>query len=223
IYSDWPLSDPSKFFTPEPLHHWHKMFWDHDARWCIKAVGPAEIDFCFSVLLSHTGFRHFSEGISKLKQVTSREHRNIQRYMVAVIADAVPKNFLIAIRALMDFRYLAQAQELSEDMCTAIDQALQEFHKHKNTIITTGARVGKKNHPINNWYIPKLKFLQSVVPSIRDNGEPIQWSADQTEHCHITVVKDPSRSSNNQQYESQICRYLDRDEKCQQFDLATTI
>ncbi|KAF9456577.1 hypothetical protein BDZ94DRAFT_1136740, partial [Collybia nuda] len=47
FWRDWPLSDPSKFFTPEPLHHWHKMFWDHDAWWCIKAVGPAEIDFRF--------------------------------------------------------------------------------------------------------------------------------------------------------------------------------
>jgi hypothetical protein len=31
------LSDPSTFFTQEPLHDWHKMFWSHDAnlKWCI--------------------------------------------------------------------------------------------------------------------------------------------------------------------------------------------
>jgi hypothetical protein len=56
FYRDWPLSDPSKFFTPEPLHHWHKMFWDHDAKWCIRMVGPAEIDFRFSILHLLTGF-----------------------------------------------------------------------------------------------------------------------------------------------------------------------
>ena len=223
FWRDWPLSDPSEFLTPEPLHHWHKMFWDHDAKWCIRAVGPAEIDFRFSILHPHTGFRHFTEGISKLKQVTGREHRDIQRYLVAVIADHVPKDFLIAIRALADFRYLSQAPEISDEVCTQIDHVLLEFHDHKNAIITSRARTGKGGRVIDNWYIPKLEFLQSVTSSISNSGASIQWSADQTERCHITEVKVPSRSTNNQGYESQICRYLDRDEKCRQFDLATAI
>jgi hypothetical protein len=223
FWRDWPLSDPSEFFTPEPLHHWHRMFWDHDAKWCIRAVGPAEIDFRFSILHPHTGFRQFPEGISKLKQVTGREHRDIQRYIVAIIADHVPKDFLIAIRALADFRYLSQAPEISEEMCTKIDHVLQEFHNHKDAIITAGARTGKGGRVIDNWYIPKLEFLQSITSSISNTGASIQWSADHTERCHITEIKVPSRSTNNQGYESQICRYLDRDEKCRQFDLATAI
>jgi hypothetical protein len=223
FWRDWPLSDPSEFFTPEPLHHWHRMFWDHDAKWCIRAVGPAEIDFRFSILHPHTGFRQFPEGISKLKQVTGREHRDIQRYIVAIIADHVPKDFLIAIRALADFRYLSQAPEISEEMCTKIDHVLQEFHNHKDAIITAGARTGKGGRVIDNWYIPKLEFLLIITSSISNTGASIQWSADHTERCHITEIKVPSRSTNNQGYESQICRYLDRDEKCRQFDLATAI
>jgi hypothetical protein len=77
--------------------------------------------------------------------------------------------------------------------------------------------------PIDNWYIPKLEFFQSVVPNIRENGVAIQWSADITEHAHITAIKDPARSGNNRGYESQICRYLDRLDKLRQFDLATSI
>jgi hypothetical protein len=223
FWRDWPLSDPSKFFMPEPLHHWHRMFWDHDARWCIKAVGHDEIDFRFSILHPHTGYRQFPEGISKLKQVTGREQRDIQRYIIAVIADTVPPNFLIAIRALADFRYLAQAPEISDTFCTKINDAIQEFHHHKDAIISIGARTGKGNRVINNWYIPKLELLQSVVSSTQDGGVPMQWSADATERCNITEIKDPSRSTNNQNYESQICRYLDRNEKCRRFDLATTI
>ena len=117
FWRDWPLAQPSLFLTPEPLHHWHKMFWDHDAKWCIRAVGRQEIDFRFSVLQPHIGLRHFKEGISALKQVTGREHRDIQRYIIGVIAGAVPKEFLVAIRALMDFRYLCQAEEIDEDGC----------------------------------------------------------------------------------------------------------
>jgi hypothetical protein len=223
FWRDWPLSDPSEFFTPEPLHHWHRMFWDHNAHWCIRVVGPAEIDFRFSILHPHTGFRQFPEGISKLKQVTGREHRDIQRYLVAIIADYVSKDFLIAIRALADFRYLSQAPEISDELCTQIEHVLLEFHDHKDTIITAGARTGKGGKVIKDWYIPKLEFLQSVTSSMSNSGASIQWSADQTERCHITEIKVPSRSTNNQGYESQICRYLDRDEKCRQFDLATAI
>ena len=222
FWRDWPLSDPSVFLTSEPLHHWHKGFWDHDAKWCILAVGNSEIDFRFAVLHPRTGFRHFKDGISSLKQVTGREHRDVQRYIVAIIIDAVPQDFLIAIRALMDFQYLAQSRVITDETCTAIDNALHEFHDHKQAIIDAGARRGKKN-VIENWYIPKLEFLQSVVPNIRENGVAIQWSADTTEHANITAIKDPARAGNNQNYEPQICRYLDRLDKLRQFDLATAI
>ena len=223
FWRNWPLSDPSNFLTPEPLHHWHKGFWDHDVRWCINIVGGPEIDFRFSILQPRTGFRHFREGISKLKQVTGREHRDIERYIIPVIIDAVPRNVLIAIRALMDFRYLAQAPEIDKAMCSKIEDALQEFHTYKASIVIAGGRLGKKRRIINNWWIPKLEFLQNVVPGIRANGAAIQWSADITEHAHIANIKDPVRASNNQEYEAQICRYLDRKEKCRRFDLATAV
>ena len=68
FWRDWPLAEP------KPLHQWHKMFWDHNVKWCIRAVGAAEINFRFSVLQPHVSFHHFTEGISSLKQVTGHEH-----------------------------------------------------------------------------------------------------------------------------------------------------
>lgn len=223
FWRNWAMGDPSNFLTPELLHHWIKCFWDHDAKWCKRALGDAEIDFRFSILHPHTGYRHFGEGYSKLKQVTGREQREIQRYMVAVIAGAVPKDFLIAIRSLMDFRYRGQAPSIDDEACEKIQGALSEFHEHKGAILDAGVRVGKGNRPINNWHIPKLEFMQSVVPNIRANGVPMQWSADLTEHAHITEIKDPASFSNNQNYESQICRFLDRRDKSRQFGLATSL
>ena len=223
FWHDWALAEPSKFLTPEPLHHWHKMFWDHDAKWCIRVVGGAEIDFRFLVLHPHTGFHHFKEGISKLKQVTGCEHRDIQHYIIPIIAGAVPKCFLIMVHALTDFHYLSQALEISDKMCIKIQDALAEFHKHKDAIISAGGRTGKKRNIINNWYILKLEFMQSVVPNLRDNGFAMQWSADPTEHAHITEIKHPSKSTNHQEYESQICHYLDHTDKCRRFDLATAV
>ncbi|KAF8880392.1 hypothetical protein BD779DRAFT_1675909 [Infundibulicybe gibba] len=223
FFRDWPMSEPSIFLTPELLHHSHKFSWDHDVTWCRNILGSAEIDFRFSVLQPHTGFRHFTEGISNLQQVTGRKHRDVERYLIPVIADGVPTRFLIALRALMDFRYLEQARVIDERACTLLQASLKEFHDNKASILAADARQGKQRRPINNWHIPKLEFFQSVVPGVRLNGPPIQWSADTTEHAHITEIKDPARASNNRQYEEQICRYLDRTEKCRQFDMATSM
>ncbi|KAF7311389.1 RPN1-RPN2-N domain-containing protein [Mycena kentingensis (nom. inval.)] len=56
FWRDWPLStDPSKFLTPEVLHHIHKAFFDHDFQWGRTILGDAEIDFRLSLL--HPAFR----------------------------------------------------------------------------------------------------------------------------------------------------------------------
>jgi hypothetical protein len=146
----------------------------------------------------------------------------MQRYMIPVIA-GVPKRFLIALRALADFRYLAQAPEITEEICERIETALVDFHEHKDAVISVGGQTGKGNRVIDNWYIPKLEFLQSVVLNICNNGVAMQWSADATEHAHITKIKGPATSGNNQDYESQICQYLDHADKCRRFDLATAV
>ncbi|KAJ6571013.1 hypothetical protein DFH09DRAFT_1246876 [Mycena vulgaris] len=223
-WSNWPLSDPSRFLTPEILHHWLKFAWDYDLQWCILAMSEDEIDFRFSVLRPHTGMRHFKEGVSRAKQVTGREHRDMQRYLVALIAGSenIPRELLVAVRALQDFRYHGQAPKIDESVLNKMDAALKTFHENKHAILEAGVRRGK-NGPIDNWWIPKLEFMQSVVASIRANGVPLQWSADITEHAHITLIKDPASHSNNQNHEQQICRYLDRRDKVAQFDLATAI
>jgi len=210
----YPLSDPSQFITPEVLHHFHRLFWDHDVKWCIHCAGASEVDFRFSVLQTIVGYRAFTEGISKLKQVTGRDHHAVQRYIIGVIAGLVPRRFLIAIRALLDFRYLAQAPSFTDHSLANLAKSLQEFHDHKDAIVRAGARK-------DSWTIPKLELLQSVIPSIRDSGAVMQWSADITEHAHVQEIKVPARAGNNQNYYSQIARYLDRSEKCFRFDLAT--
>jgi hypothetical protein len=221
FWRDWPLAEPSRFLTPELLHHSHKFFWDHEVKWSIRTVGDMEIDFRFSILHPHIGIRTFAEGISKLKQVTGREHRNVERFLICVIAGAVPKDFLIALRALMDYRYLCQAPEVSEDICTQATAALTQFHDKKVAVTNAGGRVGKKGI-INHWYIPKLELMQSVVPNIRANGAAIQFTADVTERSHVEI-KIPAREGNKQKYEAQICRHLDRADKCRRFELATSI
>jgi len=123
----------------------------------------------------------------------------------------------------MDFHYRVQAYRITEKDLELISSALHEFHSHKHSILDTGLHRGTANKPIDNWYIPKLELMQSVVPSIPRVGVTIQWSADVTEHAHIDQIKDPVQGSNNHNYDPQICRQLDRLEKCRGFELAMSL
>ncbi|KAI6022462.1 hypothetical protein BKA83DRAFT_4464045 [Pisolithus microcarpus] len=205
FWRDWLLAEPSEFLTPESLHEWHRQFWDHDVRWCKQALGAAELDFRFSIIPRITGIPHFSNGITKLKQVGGRVQRDVQRYIIVVIAGATDPDVIIAIRTLMEFQYLSQATAITSTMRDKIRASLQEFHDHKDALIENGFRRGEKTkHVLKHWHIPKLELMQSVVPS---------WSADTMEHAHIEVIKDPASTTNNHNYDSQICRCLDRYEK----------
>ena len=232
FWRDWHLhsasgqhlpSEPSTFLTPEPLHHWHKQFWDHDVKWSVRAVGAEEFDFRFTTIQPVVGFKYFKDGVSGLKQVTGRAHRDVERFIVCVIVGKAPPSFVIAIRALMDFRYLAQSRQLNDTHLSRITASLRLFHDHKQTILDISARVGKGNKRMDHFQIPKLELMHSVVTSIVASGVVIQWSADTTEHAHITEVKTPGRSGNNRSYNPQICRYLDRMEKHRNFSLALSI
>ena len=81
-WKGWMLSDPSIFFNPEVLHHFHRMFWDHDVQWCIHVIGDTELDFRFSIIQTPVGYCAFDEGMSKLKQVAGRDHRTVQHYII---------------------------------------------------------------------------------------------------------------------------------------------
>jgi hypothetical protein len=140
FWRDWILPtgippDPYHLFPIEILHHFHKSFWDHDLKWCIRALGEGEINFRFLLLQPRGGFRHFPSGISKLKQVTGWEHRNLQRYILGVIAGAAPAEFILAIQVLLNLRYFAQMQHADTTVLNDITLALGTFHRYKQVIL----------------------------------------------------------------------------------------
>ncbi|KAG1899326.1 uncharacterized protein F5891DRAFT_1128984 [Suillus fuscotomentosus] len=130
---------------------------------------------------------------------------------------------MTAVRVLMDFRYLVQSPIIDDILLARISTALDHFHANKDAIIEGGFHCGQRGGVIENWYIPKLELMQSIVPSIRNTGVPLQWTADTTEHAHIMEIKNPARSSNNNNYDPQICRHLDHADKCRRFDLAMSL
>ncbi|KAG1840425.1 hypothetical protein C8R48DRAFT_679594 [Suillus tomentosus] len=75
-------------------------------------------------------------------------------------------------------------------------QSLALFHDNKDVIMTLGAQMGAKR-VIDNWHIPKLELMQSITTSTCQVGALIQWSADATEHAHVSEIKDPARQELN--------------------------
>ncbi|EGO19324.1 hypothetical protein SERLADRAFT_443376 [Serpula lacrymans var. lacrymans S7.9] len=129
--------------------------------------------------------------------MTGREHREIQRTIVAMSAGAVTPSFLRA------------------DMVTS----LSEFHQNKQAILDAEARRGTST-TINHFNIPKLELLQHFARAIRSMGAVMQFMADVTEHLLITHCKHPFSGTNGRRhFELQCVRILDRLEKARMFHL----
>ncbi|KIK19388.1 hypothetical protein PISMIDRAFT_107736 [Pisolithus microcarpus 441] len=101
-------------------------------------TGVVKLDFRFSIIQTLIGYQAFNEGISKLKQVTGRDHCAIQCYIIAAVARSVPCKFLMAIHVLLDFHYLLQAPSFTMQSIDRVASALQEFHSHKEAIVSQG-------------------------------------------------------------------------------------
>ena len=81
-----PGYQPELCVGPDILHGLLKLWRDHVLKWAKKLVGSEELDRRLRVLQPIVGVRHFSKGLRNLSQWTGREDRELQRFLVAVIA-----------------------------------------------------------------------------------------------------------------------------------------
>ena len=70
-----------------------------------------------------------------------------------------PPVFILCIRALSNFRYLAQLHLIDDHSLSDISDALALFHQHKQAILNAGARVRAENNPLDHFFIPRLELL----------------------------------------------------------------
>ncbi|KAG1798677.1 hypothetical protein EV424DRAFT_1352509 [Suillus variegatus] len=179
-WRDWMFACPSVFLAGEILHTCLKFFADHLLNWTKEVVGKPELDARFITQHKRVGTRHFTKGITHINQMTGREHRDIQRTIVASIAGAAPPRFIRALHALVEFIYLAQNPVHSADTLLSMTQALSAFHTFKDAIIEAQARRGKKGSK-EDFFIPKLELLQSFRGTVERLGTLMQFSADMTD------------------------------------------
>ena len=188
FWKDWLHSEVSTLLIPKVLHTLHKLFFNHLLEWCKEVLGKDKLDAHYKVHHKCIGVHHFASGISKVKQMTGWEHRDIQCTIVAMIAGTAPPEMVQSIHALINFIYLAQCHIHTESSIQHMEASLAEFHMTKAAIITAGARRGKSTVK-EDFNIPKLELLLSFAHAIRRSGGLIQYTADISERLLITHCK----------------------------------
>jgi hypothetical protein len=92
FWADLPHSDIFSSISPDILHQLHKGV----LKWCNNIVGKQVIDDRFCAMSTHPKLRHFKKGISSVSQWMGKEHKDMQKVYLRVLASAVPANVLAA-------------------------------------------------------------------------------------------------------------------------------
>ncbi|KAI6143658.1 hypothetical protein BKA82DRAFT_28542, partial [Pisolithus tinctorius] len=184
------FADPSIFLLPEILHTCHKFFFDHVLSWCRELLED-DLDARFNVAV-----RHFAGGVSHIKQMTGREHRDIQRTIVPMIAGCVPPWFLRAIHAIISFIYQAQSPIHTDVSVKEMESSLQEFHAHKDAIIEANARKTRSADVSECLLITHCKRPFERTNKNKDFAEQVVRLLDREESMQQFDVYSLIRSSN---------------------------
>jgi hypothetical protein len=179
-----------------------------------SAFGSAEIDArCRSIPPNHH-ITLFPKGITALSRVSGKEHKAICRILIGLVVDLplphgqAPTRVLKAVRALLDFLYLAQFRSHTTNTIHRLEDCLNRFHENKAVFVDLGIR--------GHFNIPKIHSLIHYGSSVTLFGTTDNYNTEQTERLHIDFTKEAYRATNHKDELLQMTTWLGRREKVQQ-------
>jgi hypothetical protein len=210
-----PLSNIFLSITPDILHQLLQGVMKHVLGWVSKpsVFGSEEIDARCRRLPPNHNIRIFTKGITTLSRVSGLEHKNICRILLGLVVDLrlpegrSPVRLIRAVRALLDFLYLAQYPSHSADTLSYLEDALSRFHDNKDIFVDLGARA--------HFNFPKLHSLIHYASSIKLFGTTDNYNTEQSERLHIDFAKNAYHATNRKDEFPQMTAWLERREKVQ--------
>ncbi|KAH9023276.1 hypothetical protein EDB85DRAFT_2075341 [Lactarius pseudohatsudake] len=196
---DFPRADVYELLSPDLLHQIIKgTFKDHLVHWVTAYVrrkhpgAPGkvildDIDRRIAAAPPFTGLRRFPEGRG-FKQWTGDDSKALMKVYLPAIEGYVPNKMLYAVRAFLDFCYIARHNVISEITLTKLEDALAQFLEYRTVFQEEGVR--------DNFSLPRQHAMNHYPDTIRLFGAPNGLCSSITEAKHIKAVKEPWRRSN---------------------------
>lgn len=213
-WKDLLYADPFFSVAPDILHQIYQGLIKHLVGWLTEAYGEVAIDArCCRMPPNHYTCI-FKNGFCTLSQLTGREHADICYIILGTIADLPLKNngsaeqaasIVRAVRALLDFAYLAQYPVQTMQTLDEMDDALICFHANKQVFINLGI--------CTDFIINELHYLLHYRLMIERWSTADNYNTEHTERLHISFAKDAFFASNGKNEYSQMSVYVECKEK----------
>jgi hypothetical protein len=206
-----PFVNIFQAITPDIFHQLLQGILKHLILWLVQAYGMVEINAQFWRLIPNHHIRVFSGGITSLSRVTGKEHGFMGRVLLGVIADMGllrnidPTHLLRAVRAFLDFMYIAQLPVITTVHLRSMKMALDIFHDNKQIWVDLDIH--------ENFNLPKLHACAHYVASIKLFGTTDNYDTQYTERLHIDLAKEARRATNMRDEIPQMTLWLERREQ----------
>jgi Plavaka transposase len=211
FWENLPLTDIFLSITPDILHQMLQGMVKHLVAWVTRIFGASVINARCRIIPPNHHVKLFTNGITNLGRISGHEHKKICSILLGLIADLpVPggldsTRIIRAVRALMDFLFLAQYESHTSDTLSLLQDCLARFHENKQVFIDLGVR--------ETFEFPKLHSLTHYASSIQLFGTTDNYNTEQTERLHIDLTKDAYRATNRKNEYAQMTKWLERREK----------
>jgi hypothetical protein len=211
FWKELPYVHIYRSITPDILHQLYQGVIKHSIGWVTAALGKAEIDARCRRMPPNHNVRLFLKGITTLSRVTGQEHDQMCRILLGLIIDIPLEGgfsnvrLIKAVRALLDFLYLAQYPIHTDKTLALLEGALEQFHENKDIFIDLALREA--------FNIPKLHFTKHYVDFIKLYGTLDNFNTEYTERLHIDLAKDAYAATNHKDEFTQMTLWLERKEK----------
>ena len=217
FWEDLPYVNIFAAITPDILHQLHQGIVKHLVTWLKTVYGADEIDARCRRFPPNHHIRLFMKGITKLTRLTGKEHADICRFLLGLIiglplpGGRSPARLIQAVRAILDFVYMAQYAVHTTETLDFLNDALERFHSNKEIFVELGVR--------DHFNIPKLHALLHYTLSIQLFGTTDNYDTQYSERLHIDLAKNAYRNTNHKNEYSQMTTWLLRKEKIERHSI----